>query len=238
MQTELWLHYELLGHTGIPAQPWKESYDFPASYIQEFLHHDSWIAHVNNAPAIRMCQGTKITKDLISPLLIRNERVKENTSKHLNVPFQLYTDIFQLIWLILFKRAAGVINPYPLSWKGIFQQHRLQFLAICLRIQSLKFVLSQQMDFIKHCALIQIKQNQPLSQVSPSPRRNLQVWDFHMPKLITFSIHMGSWEVWDYLMSDYSTLCQHFYSEYKNSLNFLWKTWISKVKMYKTYIIP
>lgn len=66
-----------------------------------------------------------------------------------------------------------------------------------------------------------------------SLRRNSQVWDFHMPKLITFSIHMDSWEVWDYLMSDYSTLCQHFYAEYKNSLHFLWTTWTSKVTMCK-----
>lgn len=151
---------------------------------------------------------------------------------HLHVPFQLYTDIFQLIWLIHFKRAAGVINSYPLSWKGIFQQHGLRFLAICLQIQSLKFVLSQQMDFIKHSALVQTNKTKPTSLPSvSSPGRNLQVWDFHMPKLITFSIHTDSWEVWDYLKSDCSILCQHFYSEYKYSLHFLWTTWTSKVKM-------
>lgn len=72
MQTELWLHYELLvphAHTGIPAKPWEESYDFPASHIQEFLHNDTCIVHVNNEPATRTCQGTKITKHLISPSL-------------------------------------------------------------------------------------------------------------------------------------------------------------------------
>lgn len=69
MQTELWLHYELLVYTGIPAQPWEESSDFPAFHIQKFLHNDFWIAHVNNEPATRMCWGTKITKVLISPLI-------------------------------------------------------------------------------------------------------------------------------------------------------------------------
>lgn len=68
-----------------------------------------------------------------------------------------------------------------------------------------------------------------------SPRRNSQVWDFHMPKLITFSIHTGSWELWDYLMCDYSTLCQHFYSEYKNSIHFLYGTTQTSLQ---TFIIP
>lgn len=51
VQTGLCLYYEFLVphvHPGIPAKPWEESWDIPASHIQELLHNDSWIAHVNN----------------------------------------------------------------------------------------------------------------------------------------------------------------------------------------------
>lgn len=85
------------------------------------------------------------------------KRTHENTRfLQLHLPFQLYRDedVFQLIGLILFKRLASVINQYPLSWKGIFQQQGQQFLATCLQIQSLKFLLTQQMDFIQQYVLI------------------------------------------------------------------------------------
>lgn len=156
---------------------------------------------------------------------------------HLHVPLQVYTDIFQLIWLILFKRAAGVINPYPLSWKGIFQQHRLQFFGNMSKDPE-PGICAEPADGFHKALCSWTNKTKPTSLPSvTSPRRNLQVWDFHMPKLITFSIHTGSWELWDYLMCDYSTLCQHFYSEYKNSIHFLGTIWTSKVKMYNIHYI-
>lgn len=180
----------------IPAQPWEKSYDLPASHFQEFLHNDSWIAHVNNEPATRMCWGPKITKDLIRPLLIRSERVKENTPKHeIYTPACAFPTLYRHLSIDLTKplqKSCWSNKPIPSFMKGNISATQVAFFGNMSTEPELEVCAEPADGFHKApCSCTNKTKPTSLPRVT-SPRRNLQVWDFHKPKLITFSIHTDS----------------------------------------------